>query len=123
WEEIVELPRAQRIAVLLNSAGGELDALPIAGIATLEEIAQALAITPSEFDVLWSELGLPPNQVAEAQSLATAEQKFAFLWCHTPLEDRVISKMLGLTRQEVINRRAAARQRLDRRLEHIFRRR
>lgn len=67
WEEIVELPREQRIALLLNSAGGELDALPIAGIATLEEIAQALAITPSEFDVLWSELGLPPKQVAEAQ--------------------------------------------------------
>src|SRR5262245_43338843 len=85
WEEIVELPRAQRIAVLLNSAGGELDALPIAGIATLEEIAQALAITPSEFDVLWSELGLPPNQVAEAQSLATPEEKFGFLWCHTPI--------------------------------------
>jgi hypothetical protein len=120
WKEIVELPREQCVALLLNSAGGELDALPAAGIATLQEIAQVLAITFEEFDLLWRELRLSPAETTQAQGLVTIEERFALLWCYAPIEDRVIGAMLGKTRQEVINRRVAARQRLDRRLKNTF---
>lgn len=94
WEELEQLPRNQRAALLLNlkesSGFGCITLLPATGIATLRQIATALEMT--------------------AESLAE-------LWNNLPLEDTKIAEMLGLTRQQVINARKSGRERLTRRLK------
>ncbi|MCX6622461.1 MAG: hypothetical protein NTY38_15620 [Acidobacteria bacterium] len=92
WGEVVQLPLAQRIALLLNlrDLHGEsaLGHLPETGIASLRSIAALLEMKAEELAAMWNRL---------------------------PLEDREIAERLGITRQQVINLRAAARQRLARR--------
>ena len=93
WREICELPLRQRIALLLNfrdSHGQELvSLLPYARVATVEQIAAALEFPLVQFLNLWNDL---------------------------PLEDLAIAELLGATRQQVINLRKCARERLDRRM-------
>ncbi len=97
WREICELPRRQRVALLLNfrdSHGQELiSLLPHTRTATIEQIAAALEFPLAQFLKLWNEL---------------------------PLEDRAIGELLGATRQQVINLRKCARERLDRRMSTEF---
>jgi DNA-directed RNA polymerase specialized sigma24 family protein len=94
WEEICQLPVQQRLALLLNlkdEKGNCLTAmLPVANIATIRQIADVLELPPEEFFRLWGDL---------------------------PLEDARIADLLGLTRQQVINLRKSARQRLARRMK------
>jgi RNA polymerase sigma factor (sigma-70 family) len=96
WEEICLLPVRQRMALLLNlrdeQGGGVAALLPIAGIATLRQIAAALEMAAEEFARLWPQL---------------------------PLDDASIAKLLGITRQQVINLRKCARERLARRMKAI----
>jgi RNA polymerase sigma factor (sigma-70 family) len=93
WSEIQELPSQQRAALLLNlrdSAGGSvLWLLPAAGIASVRRLADLVGIEAAEFADLWTKL---------------------------PLSDHDIGGRLGLARQQIINLRQAARQRLARRL-------
>jgi DNA-directed RNA polymerase specialized sigma24 family protein len=93
WAEICELPPRQRAAVLLNLKDAQgnsmIEMLPITGIASVRQIAAALEIPAGEFASLWGEL---------------------------PLDDNAIAARLGLTRQQVINLRKSARDRLARRL-------
>jgi RNA polymerase sigma factor (sigma-70 family) len=93
WAEVQQLPLRQRTALLLNlrdAAGGDaLDLLPRTGTASLRQIAGALSIEAEELARLWPEL---------------------------PLEDRRIAARLGVSRQQVINLRKAARARLSRRM-------
>lgn len=93
WAEICELPLKQRIALLLNArdAAGEsvVRVLPVTGIASARQIGETLAIDSRELAALWNEL---------------------------PLEDTRIAVLLHVTRQQVINLRQAARNRLARRL-------
>ncbi len=93
WAEIIELPVAQRAAILLNLRDDEGESaivwLPASGIATLRQIAQALEIDAVEFASMWKGL---------------------------PMSDLEIAARLGLNRQQVINLRKAGRQRLGRRL-------
>ncbi len=93
WDEVLQLPVRQRAALLLNlrdSQGGSAVAmLPILRIATIEQIAEALEMTDEELALLWNDL---------------------------PVEDAVIGKRLGATRQQVSNLRKCARERLSRRL-------
>lgn len=93
WNEIVVLPVRQRVALLLNlrDVGGDgvLWTLPVAGIATLREIAAVLELPPLELAAMWKAL---------------------------PLDDQTIAARLGCTRQQVINLRMAARRRLANRL-------
>ena len=94
WSEIVQLPAAQRVALLLHlrddrGASALLYLLP-SGVATLPQIAGALEIAPAELAALWARL---------------------------PLSDLEIAERLQLTRQQVINLRQSARQRLNRRRE------
>jgi hypothetical protein len=97
WREICELPRRQRVALLLNfrdSHGQELiSLLPHTRAATIEQIAATLEFPLAQFLKLWNEL---------------------------PLEDRAIGELLGATRQQVINLRKCARERLDRRMSTEF---
>lgn len=93
WSEICELPVKQRIALLLNArdAAGEsvVRFLPLTGVASTRQIGETLAIDSDELAELWNEL---------------------------PLEDTRIALLLQVTRQQVINLRQAARNRLARRL-------
>jgi DNA-directed RNA polymerase specialized sigma24 family protein len=97
WQEVRELPRAQRAALLLNlreaDGRGCLALFPATGVATLRQIADALEL-PAE--------------------------KFAELWAQLPLDDATIAGLLGLARQQVINLRKSARERLARRLKGFF---
>ena len=98
WEQIRQLPRAQRVALLLNlraeDAAPAVTLLPITGVAGIRNIAETLELT---------------------------EEEFARLWNHLPLEDLAIAELLGVTRQQVINLRKSARERLLRRIGGKYR--
>jgi DNA-directed RNA polymerase specialized sigma24 family protein len=94
WREIEELPVRQRNALLLQltlddgeSATRVLSAM---GIASIRRIAELLEMPLEDLLSLWNDL---------------------------PLPDQRISVMLGTTRQQVINLRKSARERLARRME------
>jgi hypothetical protein len=93
WGEILELPPAQRAALLLNlrdADGGNAIALfTLLGIATLDAIAIAMNVPVDELAAMWNRL---------------------------PLDDLTIASMLGVKRQQVINLRKSARERLARRM-------
>ena len=55
------------------------------------------------------------RQLAEA--LEMSAEKLAEIWNELPLEDTKIAELLQLTRQQVINVRKSARERLARRLK------
>jgi DNA-directed RNA polymerase specialized sigma24 family protein len=97
WEEVRDLPVTQRAALLLNlreaDGGGCLALFPATGVATLRQIAETLEI-PAE--------------------------KFAEIWPQLPLDDATIAGLLNLKRQQVINLRKSARERLARRLKGFF---
>jgi RNA polymerase sigma factor (sigma-70 family) len=94
WKEIEELPPRQRTALLLNLRdpdGGDCTRLfVLSGVATIRQIAQAL--------------DLPAERLAE-------------LWNDLPLEDAIIAQLIGVKRQQVINLRKCARERLARRMK------
>nr|MBA2736678.1 hypothetical protein [Pyrinomonadaceae bacterium] len=94
WNEIVELPTRQRAAVLLNlkdeNGRGAIDLWLVVGVATVEKIAAALEMSAEAFAGLWNDL---------------------------PLDDNRIAEKLNLTRQQVINLRKSARERLARRMK------
>jgi RNA polymerase sigma factor (sigma-70 family) len=93
WTEIRQLPERQRNALLLNltdaTGYGVIALLPITGIASLRQIAAVL--------------GMSAQQLAE-------------IWNDLPMDDATIASHLGVTRQQVINLRKSARERLIRRM-------
>ncbi|MCI0417020.1 hypothetical protein L0222_29985 [bacterium] len=93
WREICLLPSRQRAVLLLHlkdhHGRGTLVLFPLLGIATLDHIADTLEINRGDFNDLWERL---------------------------PLHDLTIGERLGITRQQVINLRKSARQRLRRRM-------
>ncbi len=97
WDELLLLPVAQRAALLLNlrDANGQgcIALFPATGIAGLPQLAAALEIPLDRFALLWNQL---------------------------PLDDAAIGELLKLTRQQVINLRKSARERLARRLKGFF---
>jgi RNA polymerase sigma factor (sigma-70 family) len=93
WKEICLLPSRQRAVLLLHlkdhHGRGTLVFFTLLGIATLDQIADTLGMSASHFSELWKRL---------------------------PLDDLSIGERLGITRQQVINLRKSARQRLLRRM-------
>jgi len=93
WKEVCLLPQRQRVALLLNLRDAQAkDALVLfvlTGIASVRRIAEALEVPAEELASLWNKL---------------------------PLQDADIAVLLGLTRQQVINLRKSARERLARRV-------
>jgi len=93
WNEMLQLPVRQRVALLLNlrdeHGGSAVAMLPILRIASIQQIAEALEMPNEEMAMLWNEL---------------------------PVEDVVIGRRLGATQQQVSNLRKCARERLARRL-------
>jgi hypothetical protein len=99
WSEIRLLPPTQRAALLLNlrdQQGTNGAALFILiGIANIDDLAAAME--------------MPPERLAE-------------LWTDLPLDDLTIGSILGLRRQQIINLRKSARERLTRRMSKKWRR-
>jgi RNA polymerase sigma factor (sigma-70 family) len=97
WQEIRGLPRRQSLALLLNfkDARGQslISLLPYTRTATIEQIAEAIDFPLVEFLTLWNKL---------------------------PLDDVAIAELLGATRQQVINLRKCARERLERRMSAVI---
>ena len=93
WREIEQLRPMQRKALLLNLHDQETvnvaSLLVLTGTAKLDDIAAALEMSAEELAEIWNDL---------------------------PLDDLRIGKLLNVTRQQVINLRRAARDRLRRRL-------
>jgi hypothetical protein len=93
WNEVASLPVRQRVALLLNlrdhDGSGILWLLPVAGVATVRQIARLLEIDELEFSRLWRLI---------------------------PLDDAQIAARLACTRQQVINLRVSARKRLSNRV-------
>lgn len=93
WQEVCQLPRRQRLALLLNfrDAHGQdlVSLLPYTRTATIEQIAEAMEFPLQEFLQLWNKL---------------------------PMDDATIAELLGARRQQVINLRKCARERLERRI-------
>lgn len=94
WCEVGQLPVLQRVALLLNlrdaQGGSAIFFIPHLGIASQKQIAGIIELPDKEFSNLWNEL---------------------------PLDDSRIAEMWNLTRQQVINLRKTARERLARRME------
>ena len=97
WREIGELPRRQRVALLLNLRAQDekcaLELFTLTGIASMRQIAALLEIEIGEFAVMWTKL---------------------------PLDDLSIAALLDVTRQQVINLRKSARKRLERRMYEVI---
>ena len=98
WSEICGLPLKQRTALLMNLRDGEgrdaITSFPATGTASISQIAAALEMGPEELAGLWNDL---------------------------PLDDASIAERLRLTRQQVINLRKSARERLAFRMKSIGR--
>lgn len=96
WVEVCQLPPRQRASLLLNLRDGDgrdiITLIPYTGTASIRQIAEALEIPVKQFAQLWNEL---------------------------PLGDAEIAAQLGITRQQVINLRKCARERLMRRLKTV----
>jgi len=93
WREIRDLRAAQRTALMLNLRDSDgLNALALiifVGVATFDEVAAALEMQPAQLAEFWPRL---------------------------PMNDLSIAEMLGVNRQQVINLRRSARERLSRRM-------
>src|SRR5215471_18825518 len=94
WTEICELSSRQRAALLLSLRDPQgrsvLTLLPVAGIATIRQVARALDLQAEQLLDIWDDL---------------------------PLEDSKIGLQLGATAQQVVNLRKSARERLARRTQ------
>src|SRR5262245_36025997 len=94
WEELRQLPLRQRAALLLNlrdhKGRGCIALFPATGIASIDQLAEALEMSEEQLAVLWNDL---------------------------PLEDSKIAELLQQTRQQIITARQSARRRLARRLK------
>jgi RNA polymerase sigma factor (sigma-70 family) len=96
WREIDLLPPRQRIALLLGlrdeNGSAMASLLILLRIATFDALAAAVELSREELAAIWDQL---------------------------PLPDMAIAERLDLTRQQVINLRKSARERLGRRLPFL----
>jgi hypothetical protein len=115
WAEIEQLPRYQRIALLLNFtlAGGESEIFVFYGVAGLRRIGRTLELNDEHYARWWSRLP------ADEDLPASDDEKFAALWESLPLDDLTIAGMLDTTRQNVINLRSSALKRIQRRMANL----
>ena len=93
WREIRDLPQRQQTALLLNlrepGSGNAVILFLVVGIATIDEIAAAVGMTRGGLADIWDQL---------------------------PFDDLRIAEQLAVNRQQVINLRKSARERLKRRM-------
>ena len=92
WDEIRLLPRNQRAALLLNLRDPD----------GVNAVALLVLVGVAQFDAI-------------AEAIGLSREELASLWETLPLDDATIALRLELTRQQVINLRRSARERLARR--------
>jgi len=96
WEEITQMSRRHCAALLLNlrdeQGSGALDLFLFTGLVSLKQIANALGLSEEELAGFWNDL---------------------------PLDDNAIAEKLQISRQQVINLRKSARERLSRRMVQL----
>jgi hypothetical protein len=101
WQEAQNLPPRQRLALLLNlrdtSRRGILELFTVSGIVTWEEMRETMEKTLREAEILPS---------AEGPDIWESLRE------RIPLRDEEIAALLGASRQQVINLRKVARERL-----------
>jgi hypothetical protein len=119
WTAICRLKDDYRCAYLLNIPGpgksrGDIEVFPLHGIATIAQIAAVLSLNERQYQTAWDLLELGDDDLKDLARLSTAEDKFCLLWKHLPLADTTIGRLLGLDRQQVINRRMLATRELAR---------
>jgi len=94
WREVKELPPQQRVALLLNlrdvDGMNALALFVLLNVAGVDDIAAVLEMTPAHLQSIWNDL---------------------------PADDLTIASILGKSRQQVINLRKSARERLARRMK------
>jgi len=94
WNEVRTLPPHQRTALLLNLRDPDhrnvIALFVMTGVVTADRIAEVLGMTTEQLGEIWNDL---------------------------PLDDLAIAERLGVARQQVINYRRSARERLVRRLK------
>jgi RNA polymerase sigma factor (sigma-70 family) len=93
WSEIEQLRPPHRAALLLNLRDGDGN----------NAVAHFLLLGIARFDEIASALGVAREELAE-------------IWSALPLDDLKIAQRLGVARQQVINFRKTARERLARRM-------
>jgi len=93
WREVLQLPQRQCVALLLNLRDNEGRGV--------QELLLALGIT---------------DRKGIALALGWREEELDRIWDLLPVDDIQIAQWLGITRQQVINLRKVARERLERRL-------
>jgi DNA-directed RNA polymerase specialized sigma24 family protein len=122
WSEVNALRPLHRMAYLLNftDAEGDVDVFVRNQIVTRNEIGRALNLTVEQFTIMWSELELDTHTRAGASELATDDERFAFAWLHLPLFDSIIAKVINGKRQQVINLRNGAHDKLVRQMKPFF---
>ena len=113
WAAVQRLLVWHRGAYLLNQRDGDLEALPLYGVATLEQIGDSLEFKDAHFARLGRELGAGEPAPAPAE----CGRRFLFFWNYLPLEDNVIAVVLEVTRAQVISYRNKAKERLKRMLK------
>lgn len=96
WTEISRMSPAHCAALLLNlkdaHGASAIELFLITGVASFKQLAGALGRT---------------------------EEWLATIWNHLPVDDLTIAEYLGVSRQQVINLRKSARQRLTKRMEAV----
>jgi hypothetical protein len=112
WRTILDLPLHWRRAFLLNPPRGlDIEEFALRGVATVETLGTAVALTGAEFDMLRAAVIVDPGPDVR-NSPSNAVERFAALWRHLPLRDSVIARMYGEDAQYIINLRRLARDRL-----------
>lgn len=117
WAAIKQLLLWHRASYLLNIPDGELEAFPYYGVATRQQIGEALELKDEQFDAAWKELHLGADLREQARIARRYAKKFAILWEFLPLEDNIIAQMLKVTRPQVIGYRNKAVERLKRHMK------
>jgi hypothetical protein len=113
WAAVLRLLVWHRCAYLLNQSDGDLEALPLYGVATLEEIGDSFEFKDGHFGRLSRELAVTEPEPAQAGG----GRRFLFFWNYLPLEDNIIAVVLEVTRAQVISYRNKAKERLKRMLK------
>lgn len=116
WAEIEQLSPRQRAAYLLNMTDGEIEVFPENGIAGVARIGAVVALSDAQYALLWENLAWTAAERLMLPALSTPPERWAMCWRKLPLEDKMIAQLLGATRQQVINLRKVARERLARRM-------
>jgi DNA-directed RNA polymerase specialized sigma24 family protein len=121
WRLVGGLQMGYRRPFVLNPPAVQGERLDLAlfvehGTIRIVDIGRLLALTLSDYGVLWTHVDLPAADRVEAASLSELDEHAAMLFKQLPIADRSIGALMGVPAQTVINRRNQGRVVLEREL-------